>query len=400
MSQTASSEDRQPFWFLVLFAVAIGGGAVAYVPLLTVLLPLKVTTLIGTEDVPALAQVTFYGAIIASLANIAFGMLSDRSRMRIPWIVAGLICSSFLLVLIGEASSLSELIILVMAWQIGLNMMLSPLLAWAGDCVPDSQKGVLGGLLAIAPAMGGVAGSIVTFERIVPPDYRLVTVAFIVAATILPLILLGKGRAQASLTRHVEITHEYAEEKKRARSVVTRMWLARFLVQIAEAGLFAFLLFWLRSIVADFHENTAANIFSLVLLLSIPLSLLIGRWSDKWHRPITPLVACSAFSALGLTIMAAANELNLAMAGYVVFGVSASIFLSLHTSQTLRVLPLPQHRGRDLGVFNLTNTIPSIVMPWLTLTLVPSFGFAALFLFFAALALLAAGLLATHTKRL
>jgi len=88
-----------------------------------------------------------------------------------------------------------------------------------------------------------------------------------------------------------------------------------------------------------------------------------------------------------------ASGLELAIVGYVLFGVAATIFLSLHTGQTLRVLPLPQHRGRDLGVFNLTNTVPSLVMPWLTLTLVPSFGFSALFGLFAGLSLLAALLL-------
>ena len=399
MIETSPSDDQQPLWFLILFALAIGGGAIAYVPLLTVLLPLKVTALFGAEDVAALARVTFYGAIVASLANIAFGMLSDRTRTRKPWIILGLISSSALLILIGDASSLAELILLVMAWQVGLNMMLGPLLAWAGDCVPDSQKGVLGGLLAIAPAMGAVAGSIVTFDALVPPDLRLFTVAAMVAATVLPIVILGKGRERAALTKPVERVKQASEELSRARAIVTRMWLARFLVQIAEAGLFAFLLFWLRSIIADFHENTAANIFSLVLIVSIPLSLFFGRWSDARGRPVAPLVTCASIAAAGLVVMAGATELVMAMIGYVLFGVSASIFLSLHTSQTLRVLPLPQHRGRDLGIFNLTNTIPSIVMPWLTLTLVPAFGFAALFIAFAGFALLAAILLASNSTR-
>ena len=97
--------------------------------------------------------------------------------------------------------------------------------------------------------------------------------------------------------------------------------------------------------------------------------------------------------------MALATGITFAIASFVVFGIAATIFLSLHTGQTLRVLPKPQHRGRDLGIFNLTNTVPSLVMAWLTLMLVPSFGFAALFALFAALAALAAGLLATVPKR-
>lgn len=96
--------------------------------------------------------------------------------------------------------------------------------------------------------------------------------------------------------------------------------------------------------------------------------------------------------------MASATDLHLAIIGYILFGIAATIFLSLHTGQTLRVLPKPEHRGRDLGVFNLTNTVPSLVMPWLTLTLVPGFGFAALFALFAVLAIIAAGLLAATPR--
>ncbi|QFT78858.1 MFS transporter [Erythrobacter sp. THAF29] len=382
-------------WFLVVFALAAGGGAVAYVPLLTVLLPLKITALLGSEDVASLARVTFYGAIVASLANIAFGMISDRSGVRLPWVVAGLISSSILLVMIGEARSLTMLIVLIMAWQTCQNMMLGPLLAWAGDCVPDSQKGTLGGLLAMAPALGALAGSLVTFEALVPEQYRLVTVALLVAVLVLPAIVIGRGRSIPELKKPVGRAEAGTLDHRRSRSAVSRMWLARFLVQISEAGLFAFLLFWLRSISEGFHENTAANIFSAVLVVSIPLSLIIGRWSDAHGRPIRPLAACAAIAGIGLVAMSISTELPTAIAGYVVFGIAASIFLSLHTSQTLRVLPQPQHRGRDLGIFNLTNTIPSIVMPWITLALVPGFGFSGLFILFACLAVVAALLLAT-----
>ena len=57
-----------------------------------------------------------------------------------------------------------------------------------------------------------------------------------------------------------------------------------------------------------------------------------------------------------------------------------------------------QHRGRDLGIFNLTNTFPSLIMPWLTISLVPGFGFDGLFLLLAGLAGMAVLLLATMPR--
>lgn len=391
----AQPPERQPAWFLALFALAAAGGAVAYVPLLTVLLPQRIAELQGGEDVAALAQVTFLGAGAASLANIAIGFLSDRTRTRRPWILAGLIASGALLVAVGEARSVRELIVLVMVWQVALNLMLAPLMAWAGDCFPDEQKGELGGALALAPALGALAGSLVTHVGLVEPGARLVLVAGLVSALVLPAVLLGRGRVRPALVAPAPAPAPLPPRER----VVVRMWTARLLVQVAEGGMFAFLLYWLRSLAPGYPENGAANIFSAVLVSAVPLSLLAGRWSDRHGRPVLPLVAAALLCAAGMLVMAAAQTLAFAIAGYVLFGLAAAIFLSLHSGQTLRVLPRPQHRGRDLGIFNLTNTVPGMVMPWLTVLLVPQFGFGALFVLFAALSLGSAALLAGTMRR-
>jgi MFS family permease len=391
---------RQPGWFLGLYALAAAGGAVAYVPLLTVLLPERIASLQGREDIAALAQASFWGAVTASLANIVVGALSDASRVRRPWILAGLLISNFWLLRIDGAHSVSEIVLLVMLWQVGLNLMLAPLMAWAGDCFPDSQKGVLGGTLALSPALGALAGSLVTFGGLIAPDMRLPVVAGLVTALVLPAVLLGGRRERPGLMQPDGQRRAEAQGQARARPAhaVRRMWAARFLVQVAEGGMFAFLLFWLRSLAPGYPENSAANIFSLVLVGAVPLSLVLGRWSDRHGRPIMPLAGCALLCALGMLVMAVAASLTQAIAGYVLFAMAAAIFLSLHASQTLRVLPAPQHRGRDLGLFNLTNTLPAMVMPWLTVMLVPGLGYSALFVLFAGLSLASAVLLASFAR--
>jgi MFS family permease len=392
----AQLPERQPVWFLILFALAAAGGAVAYVPLLTVLLPQRIADLQGGEDVAALAQVVFTGAVMASLANIAIGTLSDRSRTRRPWIIAGLIASNGLLLAVGEAGSIAAIVVLVMVWQVALNLMLAPLMAWAGDCFPDEQKGVLGGALALSPALGALAGSLVTYAGLIAPEARLGLVALLVSSLVLPAVLLGAGRTRPALM--APATPPPVARPLR-EGVVARMWVARLLVQVAEGGMFAFLLYWLRSLAPGYPENGAANIFSAVLVCAVPLSLVLGRWSDRHGRPVLPLVGAATLCACGMLVMAAAGSLAWAIAGYVLFGLSAAVFLALHASQTLRVLPAPQHRGRDLGIFNLTNTVPGMVMPWLTVLLVPRFGYEALFVLFAALALTSAVLLAGFIRR-
>ena len=398
--EAEKNPQRQPLWFLLLLALAVAGGAVAYVPFLTVLLPVKIAQLTGSDDVASLAYATFAGAIVASFANIGFGWLSDRLGGRPPWIFAGMIISSTLLVIIGRTDNVTSLIIAIMLWQLGLNMMLGPLTAWAGDCVPDTQKGLLGGLFAFAPALGALAGATVTIPGLADAAMRLVIVALLVLGMVTPVLLLGRRRELPELMTPREIAQQSEEAPWRTRSAVARMWTARLLVQVAEAGLFAFLLFWLRSLSPGYGEDSAARIFSIVLAIAVPLALAVGRWSDKRSRPILPLALAAICSSAGLVIMALASSLAAAIAGYLFFGIASILFLSLHTGQTLRVLRSPENRGRDLGFFNLTNTVPSLIIPWLTLSLVPFFGFSGLFWLLAALCGLAGYLLIAISREI
>ena len=388
-----AAPDR-PDRFVLLYALAWAGGAVAYTPLLTILLPGQVADLAGTSaGIGWLARIALAGAVAASLGNITFGFLSDITGNRRGWIAAGLLLSCVLLPQIGAAHTLAATITAVVCWQLAVNMMLAPLAAWAGDMVSDRQKGMLGGLMAIAPGAGALSGALVTHPALIPGDQRLTVVAAIVAACVLPVLVFAPSRPPIQLP-----ADRSARPEVQARRTVLQMWSARLAVQIAEATLFAYLLFWLRSLVPTIGENQTARLFSAIMLLSIPVALAAGRWSDRMDRPIVPLAVSALVSAAGLLGMALSRDLGLAMAAYGLFGLASAVFLSLHSSQTLRILPRPKRRGRDLGLFNLTNTVPSLIMPWLAITLVPLFGFQALFAILAVLALGAGVMLATIAR--
>lgn len=384
------ARGRVPLALLLLYALAWSGGSIAYIPFLTILLPVRVESLAGTAgSVGWLAYLAFGGAIAASSGAILFGYLSDVTRRRKLWIALGLALSCLLLVGFSQAGTFPALLAVLVLWQLALNLMLAPLAAWAGDWVPDAQKGLLGGLLAFAPALGAFAGAVVTWPGLASADWRLVAVALMVCVCVLPVLMLVRmpestRSAAQGLGPEGKHLHLFTDQ------LVRRMWLARLAIQVAEAALFAYLYLWFRGIDPAMTDSLAARVFTAVLVCSAPLALVIGHWSDRHGRPLLPLVACALVSALGLLGMALSSSLAAAVAAYALFGLASSVFLALHTSQTLRVLPREDRRGRDLGLFNLTNTVPSLVMPWLVLSLVPSFGFGAMFLLLAILALSAA----------
>ena len=73
----SGKNERQSLHFLFFYALAVAGGAIGYVPFLTLLLPLQATQQFGGEALDILAYAAFAGAIAASCANIFFGWLSD-----------------------------------------------------------------------------------------------------------------------------------------------------------------------------------------------------------------------------------------------------------------------------------------------------------------------------------
>jgi MFS family permease len=388
---------RQPAAFLWLYSLAWAGGAVAYVPFLTILLPVRLAAMVGDERVQWLAYITFVGAVAASIGGILFGWLSDRSRTRRPWIIAGLIGTSALMICVPLATGPLELLLLIVIWQLALNMMLGPLSAWAADHVPPGQLGSLGGLLALSPALGSAAGALVTTPGLADEDGRLVLVALLVSFCVLPALLFARPREDSPEVLAEDPTDDRPAPVAKAAA---GMWVARFLVQISEATLFAYLYYYFHSIDPSRDASWIARLFGLVLCTAVPAALLVGRWSDRHGRPFLPLAVAAFAAACALLLMALSSTPAQATAAYVLFGFATTIFLSLHSAQTLRVLRCTERRGRDLGIFNLTNTAPSLIIPWLTVAIVPSFGFANLFLVLAALALAAALILLVIASRL
>jgi hypothetical protein len=297
-----------------------------------------------------------------------------------------------LLVLVPLGRDPVSIVALVICWQLALNMMLGPLAAWAADRVPRHRTGFLGGLMALSPALGALSGVIATVPGLADANQRLWLVAAMVAACVTPAILFVRKTPAANV-------QNAADEGRPTRRFAAWMWLARLLVQIAEAALFAYLLLYFRTLDPGVSESTIARLFGAVLAAALPVAILAGRYSDRSARPARPLAICASCSALALLGMSAASNVGQAVAAYILFGLATTVFLSLHSGLTLRVLPDPKHRGRDLGIFNLTNTVPSLIMPWLTILIVPTRGFAGLFVVLAVLASASAGVLFT-LKRL
>jgi MFS family permease len=375
-----ADRDRR---FLFLFALANAGGVVAYVPLLTLLLPERISVLPGDARIEWLSAVAFFGAIGASVGNVAFGWASDIVGSRRAWFGAGTILTIASYVLVYLADTKIEIVGAVFVYQLVLNMLLAPMMAWAADRVPDRDKGLLGGLLAAGPPVGAMAGVLATAPLVAAGWPQFVVVCLLVAVLTVPLLAIGPSSAQ-------QLQAAPSQRPPTLRLDFAIIWASRLMVQVAGAVLFVFLLYYFQSLTEPVTPSQVARISALTLLVAFPLTLVLGRISDRFG-PRRPFLFGSALAgAAGLALMASGDDLLHAAAGYALFSCATAIFLALHSAYAMQLLPSPHRRGRDLGIMNLTNTLPAIIAPVLALWLVPGRGFGLLLGVLAGALLLAA----------
>ena len=98
------------------------------------------------------------------------------------------------------------------------------------------------------------------------------------------------------------------------------------------------------------------------------------------------LQGLAAGVSVALLIMAVVPQWRVAAPAYVLFIAAQAVFLALQQTYVMRLLPSPDHRGRGLGVLNLTNTLPSIVGPLLAYAVITVGGYGELMILLAVLA--------------
>jgi MFS family permease len=368
--------------FLILFALANAGGVVAYAPLLTLIFPARIWEIAGASAIHWLGVSTFAGAMAASIGNVAFGWASDLVGSRRHWVSVGLTLTIASYVALFFASSLMAIVTAVVVYQLSLNMMLAPLTAWAADTVPDEQKGMLGGWLAAGAPIGAFAGVAATSPWLTREWMQFAIICALIFALVTPVLLLNRS----SVPRPIDPGRR---DPVQLRMDFGLLWLARLIVQVAGAVLFSFLLFYFKSISQPVTQSTVAIISATTLTVAFPTTILIGRLSDRWGPRKPFLIAAVIIAAIGLLTMAAQETTSTAILGYAIFEWSIAIFLALHSAYAMQVLPSPSRRGRDMGILNLTNTLPSLIAPVLAVWLVPGHGYPTLFAVLAALMVVA-----------
>ncbi len=373
---------------MTLYTLAYCGLFVAFMPFVTILLQVKVAAIDPAGRVALLGQAVLGGAVIASIANIAAGWISDigwrRSGTRRPVIAVGLVAIAIGFAAIHAATTPLTLLAAVAWWQVALNLMFVPMVAVIADEVPDDRKGQVAGLLGISHPVGILSAAVVTLPVLAGEGARFVANVALAAGLIVPFLLFARERGAGGGT----VTAQVAPAAP-VRADLLRAWVARLAMQAAGNGLTAYAFFHFAD---RWHgggdaAGPVARAMAVVTGIAVVATILAGRWSDRvgGRRPF--LALATVLVAAGLGVMAAAGGFVAVAIGYGIATIGLSVFLALHSALAMQLLPSPATRGRDLGILNLTNTLPACVPPLLAAIVPPGAGLGMVFVALAVVAL-------------
>ena len=361
--------------FIALYALGYVGAYIALITPVATTLALKVGELDPEGKETSLGLISAIGALVAIVSNALTGALSDRTRSglgrRRPWIIAGSAGGVVALAIVGFAPNL---VVATVGWilaQLTLNMVLAALQALLPDQVPLEQRArvssVLGISQQVSPLLGigiayGVqaAGGGIGLMFLIPGIIGALMLALLVAR------IRDVPHEQAGRFTFGEFLRGFRIDKGKGADFGWA-WFGRFFVILGFAVYTTYQVYFIGDRLKVTGPDVvltqlyALLIFSAVLTVSAIMS---GRISDRTGRRKIFVFLAAAIVGVGLTLLALTNSLPMFFVAAAVMGVGIGAFFAVDLALITDVLPDKQHKAaKDLGIFNIANSLPQSVAP-------------------------------------
>lgn len=346
------------------------GMKLSYTPLLAILLPMRMEALGRTGGVTAFSMATLAGAVVASVANVVVGALSDRWRRRVDrraWLFAGLLALAASYAAMSMAHSLPALAGALIGLQVAVNLIMSPLTAMIAERYLNGPAGVAAGAAGLAQPLANLLGAGLTASLVAFGGAPYLGIAVLCAALILPFTLMRPipvRRAPAI----IEVLGE--AEAPTPASGLGWLWAWRFGLALSATLSGPYLLFRLAATQRGGAAHAAVQVsmltaFSSLMHMAAALvtARAIGRGLD---RRLGAWLSAGAWIAAMAAFVFAASPLAL-VGAFALLGLANGVQQASDAQLWLGLLPARRSLGRDLGVLNLAYTLPQMLAPALAL---------------------------------
>lgn len=374
---TEPAPKKYVTWLLIsqfVFFVALLGPAIVGIGL-------KITSLVDAGAIPedgaiaAAAVLGGVGALFATVANVVFGRVSDRTasrwgRRRI-WIVLGTVVMTVAFVVMALAPSLLWATVGWALAQLGANMTFAPFIATVSDQVPKFQRGKITAALGIAQNVGILGGTYVA--QIFQGSMIIMFVGPSILAIGTMIVFAFVLRDQVLPTKPPRMDFRDWWETFWVSPVkypdYALAWWSRFMITLASF-MFTTLRFFYVNLHLDIPTDDVAGVISTSVLIytaALVISGYLAGWlSDRIGRRKVFVWGSTVMFAVGTVALSLVDSVGAFFVLEAFMGIAYGIYVGVDLALVVDVLPNPDDAGKDLGVFNIANALPQTLAPVLT----------------------------------
>lgn len=279
------------------------------------LLPVWVSAVLGAGPA-ALGVIEGVAESTAALLKVISGRLSDRTRRRKPWVLAGYALAGAARPLIGLASSWPAVLGLRFVDRLGKGLRTSPRDALIAEVTPSERRGEAFGFQRALDHAGAVVGPLVAAALLLLPGVELREVFFLAAvpaAAAVIVILVAVREARGS-----------AETAPTPRAVGRRLgaplrWVV-FAVVVFTLGNSTDAFLILRLANGGVPPAVVALLWSLLHVVKMTAAYVGGKMSDRLGRRPMMLAGWTWYAAVYLAFATASEPVAL-IAAFLAYGV-------------------------------------------------------------------------------
>ncbi|MEY9853231.1 MFS family permease [Leifsonia sp. EB41] len=350
-------------------------------------LALQVQTIDPAGKLGDLALIVGIGALGSIVAAPIAGALSDRTRTRvggrIPWMLVGAAVTLVVAVLFGFATTIGEVLAYWILIQISTNFIMTPLSAHIPDRVPLLRRGTFSAVFGLGTLIGSVLGQAVgaAFASVIPVGYMTVAGILVVVTVVFALVNKRSNLDEPKQPISVKAVLQTFWVNPIAHPNFAWTFAARFAFFLGYFVVQAYALYWLQSYVGLGAGAVAAiplvSVVGLVgMLISTPLG---GLLLDRLGRTKPMIYVTSAVLAVGLLIPIFAHTFPAILVYSFVAGLGFGAYQSVDYVLVTQVLPSNAEAGKDLGIVNISTSLPQTIGVAVAGGVVAFGGYAALF---------------------
>lgn len=359
-------------WLIFVYFLTMFAGSFAILAPTLFAVAYKVQLIDPKGKATSLGIIMGIAAVVNLIAGPLFGVLSDRTRLRWgrrrPWILFGILVCAVSGILMALAPNT---VIVGVGWSlytIGLAAALDAMNPVLVETIPTSQRGKVGALVGVggqvAGVLGVVIGSVILGNLLL---LFLVPVAAFALTFVLYVLTLPDAPAERTATQEspwlVFRQLVFNPLKHRDFSLV---WIGKFTMSVGVTFLSTYQLYFLLDRLGLLPQDAGqklALVGGLGVLVTTLFAMVGGILSDRLKRRKLFIYLATAFSVVGLVLLAFTQNIPLFTVAVLFVLAAAGLFGSVDLALVSDVIPDSSQAGRWMGIYYVSTTVSTAIAP-------------------------------------